>query len=128
MNPYIEKLKTRLLEAEPESVVEMLYEYYREMNRPESKEISKHFSHLNDILAKLPLQEMDEVWYHICDLCIAYQKAFLYRRPVHRRKTGGRAGDAVKQEGQSPSRYVCYYFVADASGPKNSRNSARYLS
>lgn len=72
MNLNIPAIKERIAEAEPESVMEMLYEFYREINRPEPEEIKAQFSHLNDILSRLPLREMDEVWYRICDLCTAY--------------------------------------------------------
>lgn len=74
MNPYITSLQKQLLENETESAVEMLYESYCERNTPEPDTIKDNFAHLNDILGKLPLSEMDEVWYRICDLCIAYQK------------------------------------------------------
>ena len=74
MNENISRIKECLAEAEPESVMEMLYEFYREINRPEPEEIKAQFSHLNDILSKLPLREMDEVWDRICDLCTAYLK------------------------------------------------------
>ena len=72
MNPKSRIIKKHLSEAEPESVMEMLYAFYREINRPEPEEIKKQFSHLYDILGKLPLGEMDAVWDRICDLCSAY--------------------------------------------------------
>ena len=78
MNPYIKNLSARLADLAPESAMEMLYEYYRDINIPETETVKANFSRLNDILAKLPLREMDEMWYRICDLCIEYQKrAFL---------------------------------------------------
>ena len=78
MNPHIKNLSTHLANLAPESAMEMLYEYYRDINIPETEIIKVNFSCLNDILGKLPLQEMDEVWYRVCDLCIEYQKrAFL---------------------------------------------------
>lgn len=63
-----------LHEMEQDSVLEMLYDAYRELNKPESDSIRANFSHLNDLLGQLSLQDMDTVWYCICDLCINYQK------------------------------------------------------
>ena len=74
MDQHAEDIISRLVESEMESPIEMLYNYYREWNTLETEEIRKHFSDLNDILEKLPLRELDEVWYRVCDLCIAYQK------------------------------------------------------
>ena len=74
MDSYIENIKAHLTQLEPESVMEMLYGSYREQNRPEPRGIQENFAYLNDILGKLPLREMDEVWYRICDLCTEYQK------------------------------------------------------
>lgn len=71
-------LKSKLMAVEPASVLEMLFEYYREQNRPETEVIRENFAHMSHILEKLPHGEMDLVWDRICDLCIAYQRmAFL---------------------------------------------------
>ena len=74
MNPNIEKIKTHLTEITPDSVLEMLYGYYREWNIPEPEQVKACFAQLESILGKLPLREEDEVWYRVCDLCTEYQK------------------------------------------------------
>lgn len=64
--------------SKPAFVMELLYNAYREENRPEPENIRLHFAELNAILEKLPLEEMDVVWYRVCELCVAHEKtAFL---------------------------------------------------
>ena len=73
-----QEIREKLMAAEPASVLDMLFEYYRELNRPETEVVRAEFAHISHILEKLPHEEMDMVWDRICDLCIAYQRmAFL---------------------------------------------------
>ena len=65
-------------EAAIPSAMNRLYLYYREACDLNTEEIKSLFSHLNDVLEKLTLQECDGVWDTTCMLCSIYEReAFL---------------------------------------------------
>jgi len=74
MNPYFKKLQSELAWQEDTSVLELLYWCYRDLHPQDSEAITARFSHLNDILGKLPLKECDAVWDQICGLCIEHEQ------------------------------------------------------
>ena len=57
-----------------QSVLDILYDSYREQHPVNSEEIGRQFVSLADILGKLPLKEHDRVWDLTCDLCIKHEK------------------------------------------------------
>lgn len=74
MDRQTEKRAIRPEGPDTASAVGMLYDAWREENHPDPENIRIYFSELNDILEKLPLEELDNVWYRVCALCIAHEK------------------------------------------------------
>ena len=56
------------------SVLDMLYDSYREQHSVNTEEIGRRFVSLADILNSLPLKEHDQVWDLTCDLCMEHEK------------------------------------------------------
>lgn len=56
------------------SVLDMLYDSYREQHSVNTEEIGRRFVSLADILNNLPLKEHDQVWDLTCDLCMEHEK------------------------------------------------------
>lgn len=82
MNPYIKKLQEQLSqmifdcgEQNINSVLEMLYCYYREQRTTDTEVISADFNRLDSVLSKLTLKEYDQVWDLTCALCSEHEKA-----------------------------------------------------
>jgi len=57
-----------------QSVLDMLYDGYREAHPTNTEEIGRRFMSLADILDNLPLTEHDQVWDLTCDLCMEHEK------------------------------------------------------
>ena len=57
-----------------QSVLDMLYDSYREQHPVNTVEIGRKFVSLADILNKLPLKEHDQVWDLTCDLCMEHER------------------------------------------------------
>lgn len=56
------------------SVLDMLYDSYREQHPIDTEEINRQFAELADILGKLSLQEHDRVWDLTCRLCVEQER------------------------------------------------------
>lgn len=56
------------------SVLDLLYDSYREQHPVNTVEIGRKFVFLADILNKLPLKEHDQVWDLTCDLCMEHER------------------------------------------------------
>ena len=74
MNPYLAKLDAEVSQREDLSVLEVLYDHYREYHPADNDAIRQKFSHLNDILKNLPPQEYDRIWDLACTLCGEYDR------------------------------------------------------
>ena len=74
MNADFKRLKAELAVPQEYSVLESLYFYYREYHPANSDAIARHFSDLNDVLAKLTLTECDLVWDLVCKLCGEHER------------------------------------------------------
>ena len=81
MNPYVEKLKSHLMEQTPDygysnasSLLEMPYCFYIEENPICSESIRDRFKNMDDILSALSLKENDEIFGLACDLCMEHER------------------------------------------------------
>ena len=74
MNPYLAKLEAEVSQREDLSVLEALYNHYREYHPVDNAHIRRKFSQLNDILEKLPSREYDQIWDLACTLCSEYER------------------------------------------------------
>lgn len=80
MNPYIEKLKQRIIEnpldfGDADSVLGLLYECYNENHPYDNEEIKADFNALYKAMNGMPLWEMDKVIYPVCKLCRDHEKS-----------------------------------------------------
>ena len=57
------------------SVLNLLYDSYRERHPMDTEEIGRQFASLADILSKLSLKEHDQVWDLTCGLCTEHERA-----------------------------------------------------
>lgn len=74
METYFETLRNYILNQHPdvgdaESVLEIIYECYAQLNRMDSETIRKDFDDLYQAMHGQPLREMDKVIYTVCTLC-----------------------------------------------------------
>ena len=61
-----------------QSVLEQLYQAYSESHESDPPEIKETFSQLGDFLETLPMDENNNLFNLICQLCIAFdQKAYI---------------------------------------------------
>lgn len=56
------------------SVLEILYDSYREQHPMDTEKISEQYADLSDVLSKLTLKEHDRVWDLTCGLCTEHEK------------------------------------------------------
>ena len=80
MNPYFENLKAHIKANLPnfgdgESVLTMLYECYNENNPYDNEQIRSDFNELYQQMNGMPLREMDNIVYPVCELCRDHEKA-----------------------------------------------------
>lgn len=61
-------------ECEPEGILDMIYETYREFNVMDDAQTKAGFKELYRLLDHLTLREQDPVFYAVCDLCHAHQR------------------------------------------------------
>ena len=78
MEKLIEVLQKHFAQNPPaygdaESVLDMLFWHYTEYNQIDNEKIKAQFAKLRDYL-NLPLQEYDEVFYIVGDLCIEHSR------------------------------------------------------
>lgn len=81
MKHYIEKLKSFLAENPPafedddvHSFIELLYKCYMEGNTGLEPQAKDYFRRLDDMLRSLTLEENNNVFYLVCDLCILHER------------------------------------------------------
>ena len=80
METYFENLREHILEKHPdvndaESVLEMIYECYAQLNRMDNETIRKDFDELYQAMHGHSLREIDKVIYTVCLLCRDHEKA-----------------------------------------------------
>lgn len=61
-------------DCEPEGVLDMIYETYREFNVMDDTQTKSGFRELYRLLDGLTIQEQDPVIYAVCDLCHQHQR------------------------------------------------------
>ena len=71
MERYIEKLRSYLAEQKltdesPQSILNMLYEAYNEINLMDDDKIKQDFHELYELMNGMPLREMDQIVYPVC--------------------------------------------------------------
>ena len=79
METYFENLREYILEKHPdvsdsESVLEMIYECYAQLNQMDNETIRKDFDELYQAMHGHSLREIDKVIYTVCLLCRDYEK------------------------------------------------------
>lgn len=61
-------------ECDPEGILDMIYESYREYNRLDDVRTATGFQELYRLLEDLSVREKDPVIHTVCDLCHAHQR------------------------------------------------------
>ena len=80
METYFENPREHFLEKHPdvndaESVLEMIYECYAQLNRMDNETICKDFDELYQAMHGHSLREIDKVIYTVCLLCRDHEKS-----------------------------------------------------
>ena len=80
MNLYFEKLRSYLTEQKlpdesPQSILNMLYEAYNEINLMDDDKVKQDFYELYELMNGMPLREMDQIVYPVCRLCRDHERA-----------------------------------------------------
>ena len=80
LETYFENLREHILEKHPdvsdsESVLEMIYECYAQLNQMDNETIRKDFDELYQAMHGHSLREIDKVIYTVCLLCRDHEKA-----------------------------------------------------
>ena len=78
LNGYITTHPLDLGDTDSKSVLEQLYEAYAESHESDPPEIKEVFTQLGDFLETLPIDDNNNLFSLICQLCIAFdQKAYI---------------------------------------------------
>ena len=80
MERYIEKLRSYLAEQKltdesPQSILNMLYEAYNEINLMDDDKVKQDFHELYELMNGMPLREMDQIVYPVCTLCRDHERS-----------------------------------------------------
>ena len=80
MERYIEKLRDYLTEQKlsdesPQSILNLLYEAYNEINLMDDDKVKQDFHELYELMNGMPLREMDKIVYPVCRLCRDHERA-----------------------------------------------------
>ena len=80
MEYYIEKLQSYLAEQKltdesPQSILNMLYEAYNEINLMDDDKVKQDFHELYELMNGMPLREMDQIVYPVCTLCRDHERS-----------------------------------------------------
>lgn len=80
MSPYFKKLQVLLAENPPnlgdaDSVLELLYEAYNEINNLDDDRIKTDFQSLYEAMNGMPLKKIDQIIYPICRLCRDHERS-----------------------------------------------------
>ena len=77
MEHYIEKLRSYLTEQNlpdesPQSILNLLYEAYNEINLMDDDKVKQDF---HELMNGMPLREMDQIVYPVCTLCGDHERS-----------------------------------------------------
>ena len=77
MERYIEKLRSYLTEQNlpdesPQSILNLLYEAYNEINLMDDDKVMQDF---HELMNGMPLREMDQIVYPVCTLCRDHERS-----------------------------------------------------
>ena len=80
METYFETLRDYILAQQPdlddgETVLEMIYECYSQLNCMDNETIRKDFDELYRAMYGQPLREIDKVIYTVCTLCRDHERS-----------------------------------------------------
>ena len=80
METYFETLRDYILNRHPdvgdgETVLELIYECYSQLNCMDNEAIRKDFDDLYQVMHGQPLREMDKVIYTVCTLCRDHERS-----------------------------------------------------
>ena len=80
MEQYIQKLRSYLAEEKlqdesPQSILNMLYEAYNEINLMDDDKVKQDFHELYELMNGMPLREMDRIIYPVCTLCRDHERS-----------------------------------------------------
>ena len=80
MEQYIQKLRSYLAEEKlqdesPQSILNMLYEAYNEINLMDDDKVKQDFHDLYELMNGMPLREMDQIVYPVCTLCRDHERS-----------------------------------------------------
>ena len=97
MERYIEKLRSYLAEQKltdesPQSILNMLYEAYNEINLMDDDKVKQDFHELYELMNGMPLREMDQIVYPVCTLCRDHERSGF----IHGVKVGIRLAEELK--------------------------------
>jgi len=94
---YIEKLRSYLTEQKladdsPQSILNMLYKAYNEINLMDDDKVKQDFHELYELMNGMPLREMDQIVYPVCTLCRDHERSGF----IHGVKVGIRLAEELK--------------------------------
>ena len=97
MEHYIEKLRSYLTEQKlpdesPQSILNMLYEAYNEINLMDDDKVKQDFHELYELMNGIPLREMDQIVYPVCTLCRDHERSGF----IHGVQVGIRLAEELK--------------------------------
>ena len=97
MNLYFEKLRSYLTEQKlpdesPQSILNMLYEAYNEINLMDDDKVKQDFHELYELMNGMSLREMDRIMYPVCTLCRDHERD----RFIHGVQVGIRRAEELK--------------------------------
>ncbi len=97
MKRYIEKLQSYLAEQKlqdesPQSILNMLFDAYNEINRMDDDKIKQDFHELYEQMNGMSLQEMDKIIYPVCTLCHDHERSGF----IHGVQVGIRLAEELK--------------------------------
>ena len=97
MEQYIQKLRSylteqRLSDDSPQSILNMLYEAYNEINLMDDDKVKQDFHELYELMNGMPLREMDQIVYPVCTLCRDHERSGF----IHGVQVGIRRAEELK--------------------------------
>ena len=97
MEQYIQKLRSYLAEEKlqdesPQSILNMLYEAYNEINLMDDDKVKQDFHELYELMNGMPLREMDQIVYPVCTLCRDHERSGF----IHSVQVGIRLAEELK--------------------------------
>ena len=65
----------KLQDESPQSILNMLYEAYNEINLMDDDKVRQDFHELYELMNGMPLREMDQIVYPVCTLCHDHERS-----------------------------------------------------